>query len=259
MKTRWVQPYIDKEHLAHYWYGGDVVSIEHRGFTFFISADGEVNASLLDEKNNELCYVKDKNRSGRFYDEMSSFIANDKELFSLINSPEGEKVLVFENNNWWECYARDPAGNMYDLMWALDASTIPEAIEEVKEHIDVKVNELLVGFSQREPDTHFGRAVKTLNSVSYGPNNMTLIDRLPPAAVCLIAEALIDKGVIFPELKVGDFVCRVIDGKAQNPERVGAVNIEYTIDNGTGIGDVWWLKGYNLGRTTVKADQKEGE
>lgn len=51
--------------------------------------------------------------------------------------------------------------------------------------------------------------------------------------------------------KVGDMVYRIAkDGKTITKERVGAIHVEYTIDNGTGIGDVWWLKDYNIGVTT---------
>lgn len=57
--------------------------------------------------------------------------------------------------------------------------------------------------------------------------------------------------VIIPQCKVGDMVYRIAkDGKTITKERVGAIHVEYTIDNGTGIGDVWWLKDYNIGVTT---------
>ena len=66
-----------------------------------------------------------------------------------------------------------------------------------------------------------------------------------------MAEYLIENGVILPQCKVGDMVYRIAnDGKTISEERVGAIHVEYTIDNGTGIGDVWWLKDYNVGITT---------
>lgn len=57
--------------------------------------------------------------------------------------------------------------------------------------------------------------------------------------------------VIIPQCKVGDMVYRIAkDGRTITEERVGAICVEYIIDNGTGIGDVWWLKDYNIGVTT---------
>ena len=66
-----------------------------------------------------------------------------------------------------------------------------------------------------------------------------------------LADYLIENGVIVPQCKVGDMVYRIAkDGKTITKERVGAIHVEYTIDNGTGIYDVWWLKDYNIGVTT---------
>lgn len=97
---------------------------------------------------------------------------------------------------------------------------------------------------------HVERAVKALSSVLPCMDDRETI-------VC-IAEHLIEQGVIFPELKVGDFVYRPENGTVSK-ERVGAVNVEYTIDKGTGIGDVWWLKEYNVGVTTFKTETEANE
>jgi hypothetical protein len=65
------------------------------------------------------------------------------------------------------------------------------------------------------------------------------------------ADMLIANGVIVPPCKVGDTVYRIAkDGKTITEERVGEIHLEYTIDDGTGWHNVWWLKEYNIGVTT---------
>ena len=66
-----------------------------------------------------------------------------------------------------------------------------------------------------------------------------------------IADGLLANGVILPPCKVGDMVYRIaIDGKTITEERVGEIHLEFTIDDGTGWHNVWWLKEYNIGITT---------
>ncbi len=122
---------IDDQHKSHYWYGGQCAKIEYKGYIFSIEAIGDVYWYYV-EDGEESDYYKDKNNSGRFYGEMRSLIKNDDELYEAIDKGE----LVFDYNNWWECFVIGPDGKFHDLMWALDASYIDEAIEEVKEQLD---------------------------------------------------------------------------------------------------------------------------
>lgn len=119
---------IDNDHKSHYWYGGECVRIEYKGYTALIEAIGDVNAVYVPNNETEV-YVKDKNNAGVFYSEMRGYLKNDTELYKAIENEE----LIFENNNWWEAFIIDPKGIHHDLMWALDASYLNEAIEEVKE------------------------------------------------------------------------------------------------------------------------------
>lgn len=69
-------------------------------------------------------------------------------------------------------------------------------------------------------------------------------------AKCL-ADYLLANGVIVPPCKVGDMVYRIADvDKTIKEERVGEIHLEFTIDDGTGWHNVWWLKEYNIGVTT---------
>ena len=76
----------------------------------------------------------------------------------------------------------------------------------------------------------------------------------------LIADHLLANGVIVPPCKVGDKVYRIAkDGKTITEEQISQVNLEFTIDNGTGIKDVWWLKDYNIGVTTFLTKEEAEE
>lgn len=119
---------IDNDHQSHYWYSGECVRIEYKGYIALIEAIGDVNAVHAPNNETEV-YVKDKNNAGVFYSEMRGYLKNDTELYKAIENEE----LIFENNNWWEAFIIDPKGIHHDLMWALDASYLNEAIEEVKE------------------------------------------------------------------------------------------------------------------------------
>jgi hypothetical protein len=127
MEIFYVQPIMSDKKL-HYWYGGCVAKIQHKGFTFIIEAIGDVKATLLDKKGEELCTVKDKSNQGRFDSEMSHFIKTDQELLDL----EEKGRLIFDNNNWWECVVLDSKGKLHDMMWVLDSMHIEDAVEEVK-------------------------------------------------------------------------------------------------------------------------------
>lgn len=118
---------IDDQHLSHCWYGGQCATIKHRGYTFSIEAIGDV---CFEYKGGSM--FKDKNNTGKLYSELCSYIKDDNALYKAIENNE----LVFDANNWWECFVYDPEGGFHDIMWCLDASSLTDAIEEVKESID---------------------------------------------------------------------------------------------------------------------------
>ena len=66
-----------------------------------------------------------------------------------------------------------------------------------------------------------------------------------------IVETLFNNGAILPPCKVGDKVYRIAkDGKTIVEERIGEMHLEFTIEDGTGWHNTWWLKDYNIGVTT---------
>ena len=129
-----IKNFIDEQHKSHYWYGGQCAVIKYKGYTFSIEAIGDVYWYTNKDGDISDCY-KDKNNSGRFYGEMSYCYKNDNELYDAIDKGE----LVFDYNNWWECYVYDKDGNFHDLMWDLDASYLDEAIEEAKNQLDAMI------------------------------------------------------------------------------------------------------------------------
>ena len=126
-----ITDFINKNHRSHYWYGGECARIEHNGYTALIEAVGDVYAEYY-ENGEYQTRVKDKNNGGWFYHEMNCYIKNDEDLYKAINNGD----LIIDYNNWWECFIVDPQGNWHDLMWALDADYLDEAIEEVKANLD---------------------------------------------------------------------------------------------------------------------------
>lgn len=126
MKTE-ITDFIDANHRSHYWYGGECARIEYKGYTAVIEANGDVRAEYAPNGQYK-ADVKDKNRSGAFYNELGCFLANDEELYKAI----GNGDLKFDDNNWWEVFLIDPQGNWHDLEYVLDSSYLDEAVDEVK-------------------------------------------------------------------------------------------------------------------------------
>ena len=120
------------------WYGGRVAEVEHKGYTFILGAFGDVRATLLDSSGCEIAEVRDKNNDGLFYDEMRSYICDDKELYAL----DKEGRLVFENNNWWEVLIDAPDGEQYDLGWVCNESSYRGALEEILSEADKVIEEI---------------------------------------------------------------------------------------------------------------------
>ena len=131
---------VTSEKQAHYWYGGEMATIEAGGYKFHIEAIGDVYAklfkpsSLADEEldwDNCIEHIRDKRNGGAFGEIIGYYIKNDEELATLINDKHSVYRLKFDHANWWECFVTDSQGVWHDLMWDLDATGLNDAIEEV--------------------------------------------------------------------------------------------------------------------------------
>lgn len=125
--------FIDMEHQNSLWYGGEVATVKYGEYRFYLWANGDVRATLLDEHNDILDEVKDKNNMGEFYGIMRQFIPNDEALSVHLR----DLSLVLENNNWWEIFMDAPNGGMIDLGDAAVANSdkLLEVINEIIENI----------------------------------------------------------------------------------------------------------------------------
>ena len=81
------------------WYGGRLATIK---VTDTLSVElgiyGDVYAELSDKNGEFLAYSKDKGNTGRFLDEMDSYISDDQELSEVIDDGR----LKLDHNNWIE-------------------------------------------------------------------------------------------------------------------------------------------------------------
>ena len=140
--TTQIDSTVTPEKQAHYWYGGEMATIEAGGYKFHIEAIGDVYAdlfkpsSLTDEAldwDNCIEHIKDKRNGGAFGEIISYYIKNDEELAKLMDDGHPVYRLKLDYANWWECSVTDPEGSWHDLMWNLDATGLNDAIEEVLE------------------------------------------------------------------------------------------------------------------------------
>ena len=68
------------------WYGGSMVDVKYKGYTFHIEAIGDVYADLYSvQDGSHLCYVKDKNNNGNFGSEMLSYFQSDEMLYDALS------------------------------------------------------------------------------------------------------------------------------------------------------------------------------
>lgn len=117
--------------LSSLWYGGGMVNIKYKGYTFHVEAIGDVYANLYSVgSERHLCYVKDKNNNGNFGSEMFSYFRSDKILEDALSVQPRIYRLEMQHNNWWECFVTDNSGVFHDLMWALDEDNLFKAIIE---------------------------------------------------------------------------------------------------------------------------------
>lgn len=131
----------DKDHLNCIWYGGEVGSITYRGYEIVIGAYGDISIGGM-LKGKEFDF-KDKNNSGRAFDEFGSII-NDKSLKELISSQDSKNYLNFENNNWFEVDLIDPHDKWIDLFnydHILSDNILEcfEHIEDYFEYVDLAI------------------------------------------------------------------------------------------------------------------------
>lgn len=149
---------VTSEKQAHYWYGGEMATIEVAGYKFHIEAIGDVYAELFKSTplvDEDLSWddlietIKDKGNQGVFGEVIGHYIKDDEELMALINDNHPEYRLNLDYANWWECFVTDPQGDWHDLMWDLDSTSLNDAIAEVLEALQegLEIGEIILQFN----------------------------------------------------------------------------------------------------------------
>ena len=125
------------------WYGGNIGTLEYGNFLICIDVVGDVNATLLDENDDEIASVYDKNNEGKFFEVMSPYIEDDERLFEYQGYTDTltNRNLVFENNNWLEYRIIDKKTDEYiDLGLnggIIDSNDVLEAFTDLDYYIHV--------------------------------------------------------------------------------------------------------------------------
>lgn len=133
-----INDFIDNDHKDCSWYGGVVAEVKYKDFLFSLEARGDIVCTLLDKKDNELGYVKDRNNGRSFRYEMAHCLANDTELYKA----KDEGLLVFENNNWFEIFVRTPDMEWQQATWLTNSDDLEECVFEMIETMDEMIEEL---------------------------------------------------------------------------------------------------------------------
>lgn len=91
--------HFSPQRLNCLWHGGEVATIKVTdSMSIELNAYGDVCATLLDKKGNELARVKDKRNTGSFLCEMAPYLKNDRALKRALY----RNRLILDHNNWIE-------------------------------------------------------------------------------------------------------------------------------------------------------------
>ena len=128
------------------WYGADLATIRYRGYSFIISAVGEVRA-LLCSKNDfhEIARVKDKSCAGRFMDEFKGYIENDKILKDILQGNHPKYKMDITEDNWLELSVITPSNEFYNYAENIDSSNVLKATVDTLEIIE----EIILDFESK--------------------------------------------------------------------------------------------------------------
>lgn len=125
------------------WFGGDVASITYKGYTFYISAIGDVILSLLSKTgSDEVARVKDKSNGGIFANEMAGYIENDAMIERLFKETDPNYYFNVDDSNWYELTIEDKDGHIHSDYDTLDAELIFDAIAEVADIMQDMIDDL---------------------------------------------------------------------------------------------------------------------
>ena len=126
MEIKYLQEIKDNKYSS-FWFGGIVATIEYKGYTLEILAQGDIKTTLLLDNGEEI-HCKDKHNASWFNEIYEDYIKDDNHLIDLIQS---EKLQV-ENNNWFELVLITPNKEYVELN-AVYQDNIKEIINSITE------------------------------------------------------------------------------------------------------------------------------
>ena len=128
---------ISFRRLNSLWYGGNIVKISHKDYTFYIMANGDVRADLYSVNDGKhLCHIRDKGCNGKFGTEMLRYFKSDGVLKNALSDNPRKYRIELHNNNWWDLIVSDRRGEEFDLMCVLDDERLTGAIVDVITRMD---------------------------------------------------------------------------------------------------------------------------
>ena len=93
----YLQPMLDSNHRNSLWYGGDVLTINYKGYDLTLCANGDVICDYQHSKDDSLIQVNDKSNHAIFLEQLKNAIPNDEALKNLLlEAASGSETL-------WDC------------------------------------------------------------------------------------------------------------------------------------------------------------
>lgn len=168
--------FIDDDHLDCIWYGGWIGSMEYKGYTIDLEVHGEVNVGGL-INGVEFSYRNDDNTGAMSAEADSSLrtaFKSDAELHKALDSEDA--YLVYENNNWIECFVTEPGKTECEFHTMLDYGyDILESICDVASRIEALEKEFIK--SGKNLDNKIYNATAQAKKQEVSEKQQTLLER----------------------------------------------------------------------------------
>lgn len=132
----WIES-VPANKQSHYWYGGEMCSIQKDDTTLTIEANGDINFRLIEkETGRELIYVKDKNGAGSLNHELNQYITNDKELIDAILEKHDTYIAILNDGNWYDCTIRKTISGEFIDSFTFDDDTLEDCIKNIENYTE---------------------------------------------------------------------------------------------------------------------------
>lgn len=129
----YLQPMLDSNHRNSLWYGGDVLTVNYKGYDLTLCANGDVICDYQHSKDGPLIQVSDKSNHAIFLEQLKNAIPNDETLKNLLleaaSSSETLPKLTVVDTNWWEVFVSKDGQEITSCV--LDSENYDDALTEM--------------------------------------------------------------------------------------------------------------------------------